>query len=119
MLNSKKYSGQFEFRVAVMRVFVLPIVVTAILLIAASIAFGMPPHPTVAEKIASGKIARPEFMNSEFEKNNPGLNSGGEPILRKSGVLAKPEVSGNFKILTILVEWAVSSVSASKNNAKT
>ncbi len=90
------------------------ILVAIIIFLAYLRSFGMPPHPNVAEKIESGKIVPPDFLTESFDNNAAGLNSGGEPILRKPGMLAKPSVSGNFKILTILVDFSdnTSSVSA-------
>jgi len=76
--------------------------------------FAMPPHPRVAEKIISGKITAPNFLQKGFDNEAVGLNTGGIPILRKPGMLAKSGVAGNFKILTILVDFSdnVNSVAA-------
>lgn len=66
----------------------------------------MPPHPNVARKIAEGKMAVPQFMLRANTGDLDGLNSGGEPILRNERFGAKADVSGNFKILTVLVDFS-------------
>ncbi len=119
MFGSLKISEQHQIRTTVMRVIVLPLVVILILLIAASMALAMPPHPGVADKISSGKIAKPNFMQKGFPGDEIGLNSGGESILRKPGLFAKMSVSGNFKILTVLVDFSDNTSSVTANDFDT
>lgn len=90
------------------------IVIVLILLLAYLDSFGMPPHPRVAEKIISGKITAPNFLQDGFDNEAVGLNTGGISIFRKPGMFAKSGVAGSFKILTILVDFSdnVNSVAA-------
>ncbi len=71
-----------------------------------SIAGAMPPHPDVIDKIKRGEIEVPYHIQNRAALEAAGLNSGGESILKKAGILAKPGVSGNFKILTLLVDFS-------------
>jgi immune inhibitor A len=106
MFKSNVHTDRDEYRTGMMRVIILPIVVATVLLLAVSIALAMPPHPGVAEKIASGQISAPEFMKEDSPDRPNGLNTGGAPILRKAGILARPGVTGNFKILTVIVDFS-------------
>lgn len=112
MFAIKKYSKQDDFRRAVMRAFILPIIVISILLIVTSIALGMPPHPRVSNMISSGKIAKPNFMEDDFQGGEFDLNAGGKPILKRAGSLARAGASGNFKILTVIVDFSDNNASA-------
>ncbi len=71
-----------------------------------SIASAMPPHPDVIDKIERGEIEVPYHIQNKAVLEAAGLNSGGESILKKAGILGKPGVSGNFKILTLLVDFS-------------
>jgi immune inhibitor A len=98
---------------------ILPLIVILFLLIAVSLVMAMPPHPLVAEKINQGETAVPNFMTNGYQDDNPGLNVGGESILRKPDYAAKPAVSGNFKILTVLVDFSDNSASVTANDFDT
>ncbi len=71
-----------------------------------SIAGAMPPHHDVIDKIERGEIEVPYHIQNKAALEAAGLNSGGESILKKSGIFGKPGVSGNFKILTLLVDFS-------------
>lgn len=75
-------------------------------LMSASMVGAMPPHPDVIDKIERGEIEVPYHIQNRAALEASGLNSGGESILKKAGILAKPGVSGNFKILTLLVDFS-------------
>jgi len=119
MFRTIKYSNHNGISPTIMRALILPLIVTLTLLIVASLALAMPPHPDLADKISSGKIAKPNFMQKGFPKEEIGLNSGGEPILKKAGFLAKAGVSGNFKILTVLVDFSDNTSSVTANDFDT
>jgi immune inhibitor A len=89
------------------------------MLIAASLVMAMPPHPDVTEKINQGITAIPVFMMNGYQNDYPGLNTGGESILRKPGFAALPEVPGDFKILTVLVDFSDNPASVTANDFDT
>lgn len=79
-----------------------------------SIVGAMPPHPDVIDKIERGEIEVPYHIQNKAALEAAGLNSGGESILKKAGLFGKPGVSGNYNILTLLVDFSdnTSSVNA-------
>lgn len=84
----------------------LTIFSSLLFLMIASIAGAMPPHPDVIDKIERGEIEVPHHIQNRAALEVTGFNSGGESILRKAGIVGKPGVSGNFKILTLLVDFS-------------
>jgi immune inhibitor A len=71
-----------------------------------SLAGAMPPHPDLQENLASGKIEAPYFIQHRDELYSAGVNSGQARPVGAPGRFAKPAVSGNFNILTLLVDFS-------------
>jgi immune inhibitor A len=82
-------------------------------LISASIVGAMPPHPDLVGDIIFGKAKIPYFLQHKRELYAAGVNSGGEPILKKSGIVSKTGASGNFNIPTLLVDFSDNTASVS------
>lgn len=106
MFRTTRYTDENGISLTAIRAIVLPLIVILLLLIAVSLAMAMPPHPDIAEKINQGKVVAPVFMTQGHQVDKPGLNSGGASLLRKPGFAAKSAVTGNFKILTVLVDFS-------------
>lgn len=119
MFKTTNYTDQNGVSVTVIRAIIVPLIIILFLLIEMSLALAMPPNPRVAEEIKQGKIAVPGFLIKEYRDDNPGLNSGGESILRKPGVVSKPAIPGNFKILTVLVDFSDNTASANAGDFDT
>lgn len=66
----------------------------------------MPPHPDLAGKIEAGKVEAPYYLQNLDALKTAGVNAGGEPALQKAGIYGKPGVSGNYQILTLLVDFS-------------
>jgi immune inhibitor A len=66
----------------------------------------MPPHPDVVDKIDSGEIEEPYYLQNKEALKAAGVNTGGLSILLNKAAFAKPGISGNFNILTLLVDFS-------------
>lgn len=80
--------------------------VSCLILLAIVPANTMPPHPGMTGRITLGKIEVPYYLQNREELRAAGVDAGGESFLRQAGFFAKPGVSGNFKILTLLVDFS-------------
>ena len=84
----------------------LTVFLSMFFLMVGSMAGAMPPHPDVIDMIERGEIEVPYHIQNRAALEATGFDSGGESILKKAGILAKPAVSGNFKILTLLIDFS-------------
>ena len=75
-------------------------------IVMAAVAWAMPPHPDVVEQIQSGKVQPSYYLQNKAALHAAGVEAGGESILQKHGIHAKTGVSGNFQILTLLVDFS-------------
>jgi len=91
----------------------LTILSSLLFLIIGSIAVAMPPHRDLVDRITKGKIQIPYFLQHRSDLHTAGVNAGGEPILARSGFVSKVGVSGNFNILTLLVDFSDNTASVS------
>lgn len=85
--------------------------------LAAAIPAGaMPPHPGLVQQMSLGKAEVPYRLAHRDELAAAGLDAGAIEMLARHGVTAKVTVSGNFKILTLLVDFSdhVASVNAAE-----
>ena len=76
----------------------------ALILIPVSTA--MPPHPELVRRISLGKAEASYYLSNLEGLRAVGIDAGSRPLFGATGIVAKPGVSGNFKILTLLVDFS-------------
>ncbi len=72
----------------------------------AAVGSAMPPHPDLQANLASGQVEAPYFIQHREELYAAGVNSGQAGPEGMPEPLAKQAVSGNFNILTLLVDFS-------------
>ena len=96
----------FRSAIRISRIPLTTLCACIIILGTAAVGNTMPPHQDLQPNMASGKIEAPYFIQHKEEMYAAGVNSG---QARPDGMpehFAKPSVSGNFNILTLLVDFS-------------
>jgi len=76
------------------------------MMILASSSTAMPPHPDLIRNLQMGKIEAPFYIRESAALEAKGVDTGRKTISVYGETAAKVAISGNFKILTLLVDFS-------------